>query len=240
MLSSTVAVLHDNEGHGEDSYITRDLSAHTWLDAVMDGVTGRRGWEASEAVAQALSTASLTGVDDLIAVLAEVNQQLYRRGWGRFLLTTISAALCFGDTLHVVGAGDSPVLLIRPDSERLLSSRTSGFGPLGPMRALGASQQLGTLYRADVTLAPGDRLILATDGVTDTIPRPELATLIRQADSPEEVVQALQARLSALHARASIGNEGRRDDWTGLVRFFQRVATEHADEERSHASGSRP
>lgn len=221
MLASTVAVLHDNDGHGEDTYLVRALSDHASLDAVMDGVTGRRGWEASEAVAQALRTAPIAGPDDLIAVLAEVNQQLYRRGWGRFLLTTISAALCLHDTLHIVGAGDSPVLLIRPDSERLLSSRTSGFGPLGPMRALGVSQQLGTLYRADVTLAPGDRLVLATDGVTDTILRPELAAMIRQAQSPEEAVQALQARLMAQHTLASIGNEGRRDDWTALVRFFQ-------------------
>ena len=41
MLTSTVAILHDNTAHGEDSYLVRKLSHHAFLDAVMDGVTGR-------------------------------------------------------------------------------------------------------------------------------------------------------------------------------------------------------
>jgi serine/threonine protein phosphatase PrpC len=220
MMTSTVAILHDNDGHGEDYYVVRDLDDQACLDAVMDGVTGRRGWEASEALAQALMAAPIAGPDDVLTVLADVNQRLYRRGWGRFLLTTLSAALSQHDTLHILGAGDSPVLLIRPDSAQLLSSRTSGFGPMGPMRAIGARQQLGTLYRATVALAPGDRLVLATDGVTDTIPRSDLATLVREAASPEDVVQQIQTILTTQHAAALPGSEGRRDDWTAIVRFF--------------------
>ncbi len=220
MIHSTVALLHDNDGHGEDCYVIRALDDHACLDAVMDGVTGRRGWDASDAVAQALTTAAITAPDDVLAVLAEVNQQLYRRGWGRFLLTTLSAALSLHDTLHIFGAGDSPVLLIRPDSVQMLSSRTSGFGPMGPMRAIGVSPQLGTLYRATIPLAPGDRLVLATDGVTDTIPRDALVTLLRRAASPGEAVQQMQTTLMAHHVAAPLGSEGRRDDWTAVVRFF--------------------
>ena len=37
MLTSTVAILHDNGGHGEDHYVIRTLNDNLYLDAVMDG-----------------------------------------------------------------------------------------------------------------------------------------------------------------------------------------------------------
>jgi len=186
----------------------------------MDGVTGRRGWEASQTLADALADAPLTSPAELLTVLEDVNQQLYRRGLGHFLLTTIAAALYCGDVLHVVGAGDSPVVLIRPDTYQLFVSRTSGFSPLGPMRAIGISKQLGTLYRAEVELAPGDRVVLVTDGITDLVPRPELVETIRAATSPDTAVEQLHHLLVARHTATPLGSRGRRDDWTTIVRFF--------------------
>jgi serine/threonine protein phosphatase PrpC len=188
----------------------------------MDGVTGRRGWEASETLAEALTVAPVTSPADLLAVLEDVNQQLYRRGLGQFLLTTIAAALYCEDTLHIVGAGDSVLMLIRPDTFQLFASRTSGFSPLGPMRAIGISKQLGTLYRAEVTLTPGDRIVLTTDGITDLVPRTELVEVVRAATSPDEAVQQLHHLLTARHAAAPLGSQGHRDDWTAIVRFFSR------------------
>ena len=222
MLTSTVAILYDNDGHGEDHYVVRTLNDNTFLDAVTDGVTGRRGWEASQALADALTVAPLTAPADLLAVLEDVNQQLYRRGWGRFLLTTLSAALCCDGTLYIMGAGDSPIVLIRSDTSQLLSSRTSGFSPMGPARAIGMNKQLGNLYRAEVTLAPGDRVVLATDGVTDTVTRSELVEIVRAAASPDAAVQQLHTVLTTRHAAAQSGSAGRRDDWTAIVRFFSR------------------
>src|SRR5262245_55348559 len=170
MLTTTVAILHDNTSHGEDQYVVRTLDNNAFLDAVMDGVTGRRGWEASQTVAEALKAAPLTSPADLMAVLEDVNDQLYRRGWGRFLLTTIAAALFLEGTLYTMGAGDSPMVLIRSETSQFLSSRISGLSPLGPPRAIGANKQLGNLHRTEVTIAPGDRLVLATDGVMDLVP----------------------------------------------------------------------
>jgi serine/threonine protein phosphatase PrpC len=220
MLTSTVAILYDNSGHGEDHYVVRILNDNMYLDAVMDGVTGRRGWEASQTLADALAAAPLTSAADLLAVLEDVNQQLYRRGLGHFLLTTIAAALYCESLLRIISAGDSPVVLIRPDTYQLFASRTSGFSPLGPMRAIGISKQLGTLYRAEVTLAPGDRVVLATDGVVDLVPHPELVEIIRAAASPDVAVEQLHRLLVTRHATAALGSQGRRDDWTAVVRFF--------------------
>jgi serine/threonine protein phosphatase PrpC len=220
MLTSTVAILYDNAGHGEDHYVVRTLNDNAFLDAVMDGVTGRRGWEASQALADALAGAPLTSPADLLAVLEEVNQQLYRRGWGRFLLTTLAAALYCDGTLHIIGAGDSSIVLIRSETAQLLASRTSGFSPLGPPRAIGMSQQLGNPYRTEVTIEPGDRIVLATDGVTDTITRSELVELVRATVSPDDAVQQLHTVLTTRHAEAQSGSAGRRDDWTAIVRFF--------------------
>ncbi|HEY7491035.1 MAG TPA: hypothetical protein VIH59_08005, partial [Candidatus Tectomicrobia bacterium] len=126
MLTSTVATLHDNSAHGEDSYLVRPLGNTAFVDAVMDGVTGRQGQDASRAVREALATALLTSPEDVVAALETVNQKLYQRGWGRFWLTTVSAALFLDHTLHVVGVGDSPVLLIRADSCQLLCHRVGG------------------------------------------------------------------------------------------------------------------
>jgi serine/threonine protein phosphatase PrpC len=212
--------LYDNSGHGEDHYVVRTLNDNMYLDAVMDGVTGRRGWEASQTLADALAAAPLTSPADLLAVLEDVNQQLYRRGLGHFLLTTIAAALYCESLLRIISAGDSPVVLIRPDTYQLFASRTSGFSPLGPMRAIGISKQLGTLYRAEVTLAPGDRVVLATDGVVDLVPHPELVEIIRAAASPDVAVEQLHRLLVTRHTTAALGSQGRRDDWTAVVRFF--------------------
>jgi serine/threonine protein phosphatase PrpC len=202
--------------------VVRTLNDNIYLDAVMDGVTGRRGWEASQTLADVLTVAPLTSPADLLAVLEDVNQHLYRRGLGHFLLTTLAAALYCENLLHIIGAGDSPVVLIRPDTYQLFASRTSGFSPLGPMRAIGISKQLGTLYRADVTLAPGDRIVLATDGVMDLVPQPELVEIIRTAASPDVAVEQLHRLLVTRHAAAALGSQGRRDDWTAVVRFFSR------------------
>src|SRR5262245_43632388 len=220
MLTTTVAILHDNTSHGEDQYVVRTLDNNAFLDAVMDGVTGRRGWEASQTVAEALTAAPLSSPADLLAVLEDVNDQLYRRGWGRFLLTTIAAALCLKGTLYTMGAGDSPIVLIRAGTSQLLSSHVSGFSPLGPPRAIGVSQQLGNLHRTEIALVPGDRVVLATDGVMEMVPRSELVDIVRSAVSPEAAVQQLHTLLNTRQAEAQERGETRRDDWTAIVRFF--------------------
>ena len=145
MLLSNVAILHDNAVHGEDNYLVRDLGNNAFLDAVMDGVTGRRGAEASQAVREGLAAAALTSPDDVVAVLSNVNERLYRRGFGPLWLTTVSATLYLGDKLYVMGAGDSPVLRIQSNAFHHLVGVARGFGHPGIAGAIGASQNLRRL-----------------------------------------------------------------------------------------------
>lgn len=224
MLTSTVAIFHDNAAHGEDNYLVRRLDDQTTLDAVMDGVTGRGGREASQDVVDALSGASLTSPKDIVAILEEINQRFYQISLGRFLLTTASVTLCVGDQLHVVSAGDSPVWLIRPDTVQLLSSDARGFVHAGITRALGMQKTLRQLHRADVEIVPGDRLILATDGVTDNMTHDELVDIVRCAMSPDDAVERIQALLASRRAQGvlpeQLGSRFRNDDQTAILRFF--------------------
>ena len=224
MLTSTVAILHDNAAHGEDSYMLRQLDERSTLDAVLDGVTGRGGREASQEAANDLKTASLESPEAIVALLEDINQRFYQISLGRFLLTTASVALCLGERLHVVSVGDSPVWLVRPDAMQLLSSDARGFLHIGAARALGVHKTLRQLRRTEVELAPGDRLVLATDGVTDNLTQDELADVVRSAASPDEAVAQLQALLASRRAEgvlpAQLGSRFRHDDQTAILRFF--------------------
>jgi serine/threonine protein phosphatase PrpC len=221
MLISTVAVLHNNSAHGEDGYLVRTLGNHAFLDAVMDGVTGRQGGEASRCLVEALAAADLASPDDVFAVLEDVNQHCYRRGRGRFFLSTLSTTLFLDGKLYVMGVGDSPVYLLRSDAFQHLSSQVSRMSSTGVARAIGATPNLGHLYRTEVTIEPGDRLVLATDGITHTVTRDELIPVVRSAQMPDEAVQQLQTMMTTRHADNYVGARFRHDDWTAIFRFFE-------------------
>jgi serine/threonine protein phosphatase PrpC len=217
VLTSRVATLQDNSAHGEDHYLVRAMGKHALLDAIMDGVTRRGGRQATQLLVDALAVAALTSAGDMVAVLEQVNQQLYQIGGGRFLLTTVSAALCLDGKLSVVGVGDSSAFLIRSDTFQQLCS---------PMRGvfLGAGAQLQGLYRTEMTIEPGDRLVLATDGLTDNVTSSELVDIVRHTASPDEAAGQLSTIMATRSAGgrppASLGGRFRYDDWTAIIRFF--------------------
>ena len=123
MLSSTVATLYDNSAHGEDAYLVRDLGDNSFLDVVLDGVTGHGGGEASQSVLEALTKVTITSAEDVVAAVADQNEEFFQVGGGRFLLTTISAALYLNGILYLLNAGDSPIYHIRSDSFQQLGGR---------------------------------------------------------------------------------------------------------------------
>ena len=222
-LSSLVATLYDNSTHGEDTYLIKDLGRGHFLDAVLDGVTGHGGAEASSSVAAALDAASIAGPEDVVVALEEQNADFFQVGGGRFLLTTVSVALFLGGPLYIISAGDSPVFRLRGAEHQQLSGRIGGILRMGTAKAIGAGAELN-LHRAEVDLQPGDRLITASDGVTDNVNPAELAELVRQAADPESAAAAVKSAIDDRLERGItpelLGGRFRHDDQTGIFRFF--------------------
>ncbi len=222
-LSSLVATLYDNSTHGEDTYLIKDLGNGHFLDAVLDGVTGHGGAEASSSVAAALDAARIAGPEDVVAALEEQNADFFQVGGGRFLLTTVSVALFLGGPLYIISAGDSPVFRLRGAEHQQLSGRIGGILRMGTAKAIGAGADLN-LHRAEVDLQPGDRLITASDGVTDNVNPAELAELVRQAADPERAAAAVKSAIDDRLERGItpelLGGRFRHDDQTGIFRFF--------------------
>lgn len=223
MLASTVATVQDNSTHGEDSFLVRDLGDHAFLDVVLDGVTGHGGEEASRSVAEALEDVSIASIEDVIAVLEDQNVEFHQVGGGRFLLTTVSAALFLGGKLYIVSAGDSPAYRIRPDSYEQLAGRIGGLLRGASTRVIGSEPEL-TLSRLELSVEPGDRLVLATDGISDNLETSQLVSMVRDAATPQEasnqVKGTVDQRLEQGLAPTALGGRFRHDDQTAIFRFF--------------------
>jgi serine/threonine protein phosphatase PrpC len=223
MLNGHAAVFQDNSYHGEDAYISRELTSATAIDAVCDGATGRGGADASGYIAKTLQEATIDTVDHLTSLLELANQRLYQRGRGRFFLSTVSVALKIGSTLHVINVGDSPAFLIRGHAILPLTGQPQGATFLGIANTLGRHEKLS--YKATRTdLEPGDRLVLATDGLIENVAPSELAALVTAAASPEQAVDALQRLLqekkTANKGSADDVSGFRRDDATAIIRYL--------------------
>ena len=225
MVASTFSTLQDNSAHGEDNLLTRDLGNGDFLDVVMDGVTGHGGAEASRELAEALLECKADTIDDVAATITDVNDDFYGVGAGRFLLTTVSVALYRDGRLYVAAAGDSPIILVTPESHDRLCGRLGGFLHVGVARAVGAAASLGEMVRRDIEVQPGDRVVLATDGVTDNMDAAELAEIVRSADTPEEatgrIEEIIAGRLVEGRVPERLGVRFRRDDRTAIIRFFE-------------------
>jgi PPM family protein phosphatase len=223
MIPSTMATLHDNSYHGEDTFLVRDLGNHGFLDVVLDGVTGHGGGEASRSVAEALHSITINSPEDVVAVLQEQNEEFFQVGGGRFLLTTVSVALYLEDRLYIINAGDSPVYHVDAGSHKQLAGRIGGLLRAGNTKVIGGEQELA-ISRSEITIKPGDRLVLATDGITDNIRIRELAEVVRGAASPEEslaqVKGIIDQRLKEGRVPEQLGARYRHDDQTAIIRFF--------------------
>ena len=224
MATSNFSTLQDNSAHGEDSLLTRDLGGDEFLDVVMDGVTGHGGADASRELTEALSQGEINTIDDIVAILEDVNDEFYQVGQGRFLLTTVSAALYRGGRMNVIAAGDSPIFLVTDDSHQRLCGRAGGFLNVGVARAIGATAKLGDLAKVELRIEPGARLVLATDGITDNMQAEELAEIVRTSSSAEEatnrVEEVIRERLIEGRVPETLGVRFRYDDRTAIVRFF--------------------
>jgi serine/threonine protein phosphatase PrpC len=222
-LASIMATFQDNSTHGEDTFVVKDLGNNRFLDAVMDGVTHHGGEEASRSVAEAIEAAAITSPEEVVALLAEQNDEFFQVGGGRFLLTTASVSLYLGGQVYIISAGDSPIYHIKGDSFQQLSGRVGGILRMGTAQAIGANQEL-VLHRTEAEVQPGDWLVVASDGVTDNLKPGEMVDLIREAGTPEaaaaKIKETIDLRLSQGITPELLGGRFRHDDQTAIFRRF--------------------
>ena len=222
MKNGVAASYQDNSAHGEDAFVIRELGESSSLDAVLDGVTHCEGAYAGSFTAQVVKDASIESLEDLLAALEQASNTLFQSGGGTNLLTTVSAALKLGAELHVINAGDSPVYLIRGGEPRELTTivKASSFASV-VTGALGQQEKFAYQYRK-VTLEHGDRIVLATDGLTNNMSPAELAEILQQAVSSQQAVSAIGDLVTKKRRQERGRTYGtfREDDRTAIVRFF--------------------
>ena len=223
MITSSYHTFQDNSSHGEDSFLVKDLGNNVFLDVVLDGVTGHGGGEASQNVAQALSTATISSMDNVIEILSEMNSDFYQVGGGKYLLTTASIALYRENTIDILNAGDSPIYHITPDTHQRISSNLGGILRTGGTKLIGADSELH-ISQKQLDLNPGDKVVVASDGVSDNVSLEELLNIVRSSQSPDQasetIKQLIDEHLELGLAPQITGSRYRHDDQTAIIRFF--------------------
>ena len=151
----------------------------------------------------------------LLAAAEDANRVVYHKastddaciGMG----TTLVGLILQGETLEVVNVGDSRAYLIRPDGIRRITRDHSvvedliANGDLTPEQARRHPQKnlitraLGTSPRvkADLfqeTVAPGDALLLCSDGLINEVTDQEIQKEVLAGGSPQVICQRLVAR----------------------------------------------
>jgi PPM family protein phosphatase len=127
----------------------------------------------------------------------------------RNMATSVVAAVVDQHKLHLATIGDSRAILIRSGRATPLTrdhTLATGMMDAGYLTAesarnhpwrdvvynvLGGKGCVGCADQSQTTLVSGDRLILATDGVTDVIPRDRMAFVVEQYFHPKHAARAL-------------------------------------------------
>jgi PPM family protein phosphatase len=192
----------------EDSYLVVEP-----LYAVADGMGGHRGGE----VASSLALETVQGMFErregsLAEQVAEANRAVFDRsqndrkvsGMG----TTLTAAQVDGNQVHLVHVGDSRAYLLRGGEltqvteDHTLVHRMVMEGEISEeeaethphrsilTRALGVDQTI-QVDEGDLEVAPGDRLLLCTDGLTGMVPEGEIREILLENLDPQEAVDKL-------------------------------------------------
>lgn len=237
----------------EDGFLTREP-----LFAVADGMGGHRGGAVASQVAleilsrvQGDSLAGDGAVEGLADMVNEANEAVLERASEEPRLagmgTTLTAVVVQRGKIHLAHVGDSRAYLLRDGSLRRLTEdhslvqRMVNEGKLTPeeaevhphrsvlTRALGVEPEL-QVDTETVPVAPGDRILLCSDGLTTMLPEEEIQRIVAGSEDPQRVADALVAaansaggvdNITALVLFVLDGEEGRGDG--GVARAHERA-----------------
>lgn len=213
-------------GHNEDAYVSRpDLG----LWAVADGAGGHEdGALASGMIAEALDSIDpeLSAGEILGAVRARVAAvhaglvaEAARRGPDVMIASTLVVLILRGGHFACLWAGDSRAYRLRGgvlqritrdhslvqelvDAGEIAAEAAEGHPRANVVtRAVGAGAEAVALEKTTDLLAPGDRFLLCSDGLTKAIPETEIAALLGLED---EVTRGMVAAALAREASDNV------------------------------------
>ena len=198
LLRESVFAVADGMG----GHLAGEVASATALEPI-EALDSRIFDDAAEAAA-ALRDA-VVAANDTVSQLARDNPSY--RGMG----TTLTAALVEGRRLHVAHVGDSRAYLLRDgqfsqltDDHTLVQHLvdegqiTEEEAQSHPQRSI-ITRAIGVSPEVDVDsmtleLAPGDQILLCSDGLTGVVDDGEIAEVLAATDDPDETVRALVDR----------------------------------------------
>lgn len=203
--------------NNEDRFVA-DPEHHVFL--VADGMGGQEAGEKASGLAAEIIPRVLQDrlahepIDHAVKVaLAEANQAIIAAGAdqraGRRMGTTAVLAVHKDDQVYVAGLGDSRAYLIRGDRvdqltiDHTIADALERNGTLTPDQAknspwrnilykfLGCAEMTEAAEVCPFTPEAGDRLLLASDGLTNFVSHDDLRQTARQYPSPSEWAEYL-------------------------------------------------
>ena len=190
---------------GMGGYQGGEIASRLAADAVLESLTPR-------VFAGTEPQPEMTAHDALMAAFALANERIHERRTTEPQLdkmgTTLVVAWVEGREAHIAHVGDSRCYLIRAGRARCLTrddtvvqnmlddgSISEAEAPNVPFRnvltrAVGAMEPLEITYSCQ-SLEPGDRLLLCSDGLTNSVFQRDWETLIGEAPDEEAAVNAL-------------------------------------------------
>jgi PPM family protein phosphatase len=184
--------------------------------AVADGLGGRVGGEVASAIAVdtvrsslSLAMQSTISDDDLKSFVMRADAAVREAAKGPVLhemASTLTVAVCLGRRLFVAHVGDSRCYLLRAGALRQVTDDQTLPNALlreGKISAREAAEHprrhaltscLGWDLEVQVCtleLRAGDKVLLCSDGLYETVPDTQIALILRRAPSPEEACRRL-------------------------------------------------
>ena len=216
ILAEGLTDIGQHRQSNEDSlFIDQDQS----LYIVADGVGGQPAGEiASHLVAERLPSilidltekAAFASRDLLDKAVHEVNRALLETASGKpewqGMSTTVVAAWCRADEILIANVGDSRAYLIR---EQTIEQLSEDHTVLAEQQRLGVAEEEQTPGMAhvltrclglepeievcvgSVPMQPGDRILLCSDGLTDSLSEEVIRSVILSTTSPGEACRML-------------------------------------------------
>jgi protein phosphatase len=206
-----------------DAPVVMTAPSDCCLLMIADGMGGHaHGAKASRAVLDYLVAAidRLSNPASCVKAIEEANQHLYglmheheeALGMG----TTLVGAVLATDRLVTFNIGDSRCYLfsanqlVQLSRDDVLDGESSHFGPRRShalTQALGGSSfpiPVEPHISVDPPLAPGETLLLCSDGLTDMVPNQTISDTLRTAKDPHRAVRSLAAKAFSAGARDNI------------------------------------